>query len=151
MNAHVGSVILTDASDAPDAPDAPPRFLLGVDNCLGAVPSKYASIAASSSSALKSKYFGAVNSHLRRRRRRHKVTKLVCLSLSRLNESFNFNSVHARHVRFTYLFDVVGVAVSVGMVIFRARRSWYRPRVVRRTRASMSVDEECTKRKRLFI
>ena len=79
MNAHVGSVILTDASDAPDAPDAPPRFLLGVDSCLGAVPSKYASIAASSSSALKSKYLGAVNSHLRRRRRRrrHKVSLSV--------------------------------------------------------------------------
>ena len=83
MNAHVGSVILTAAPDAPDAPDAPPRFLLGVDNCLGAVPSKYASIAASSSSALKSKYFGAVNSHLRRRQshqtERVGVSRSVCL------------------------------------------------------------------------
>lgn len=141
MNAHVGSVILTDAPDAPDAPPPPPRFLLGVDNCLGAVPSKYASIAASSSSALKSKYFGAVNSHLRRRHR-HKVTKSVYLSLSRLNASFNFNSI-SRASRALY----VPIRRRRGRSFVR---HGYFPRAVRRivdassverVRAPMSVDE----------
>lgn len=56
---------------------------------------------------------------------------------------------HAHRARCTYLFDVIGVGVSVGMGI----RSSYRRRVVRRTRARA---DECgrmnvRKMKRLFI